>query len=168
MTQLVTCIYGAIFIGLLYFFIKMLYSVQYTPGSTTIYNSPIAQALFPGEPNKLSPTWGYNELGMIKQDPTKYGQNGFWPKSGPGFEPTASGSGGPSPSGGMRSGGSGSCSVENGAACSVFQTGGPTESEVGWWKGDITYPSNTITSIYDNDAEIPEKKVTVVGWWGNE
>jgi hypothetical protein len=151
MTQLVTCIYGAIFIGLLYFFIKMLYSVQYTPGSTTIYNSPVAQALFPGEPNKLSPTWGYNELGMIKQDPTKYGQNGFWPKSGPGFEPTALGSGGPSPSGGMRSGGT-----------------GPTESEVGWWKGDITYPSNTITSIYDNDAEIPEKKVTVVGWWGNE
>ena len=150
MTQLVTCIYGAIFIGLLYFFIKMLYSVQYTPGSTTIYNSPIAQALFPGEPNKLSPTWGYNQLGMMKQDPTKYGQNGFWPKSGPGFEPTASGSGGPSPSGGMRSGGT-----------------GPTESEVGWWKGDITYPSTTITSIYDN-AEIPEKKVTVVGWWGNE
>lgn len=151
MTQLITCIYGAIFIGLLYFFIKMLYSVEYTPGSTTIYNSPIAQALFPGEPNKLFPTWGYNELGMIKQDPTKYGQNGFWPKSGPGFEPTALGSGGPSPSGGMRSGGT-----------------GPTESEVGWWKGDITYPTNTITSIYDNDPDIPEKKVTVVGWWGNE
>ena len=142
-----TSIYGAIFIGFFYIFIKMLYSVQYTPGNTTIYNSPIAQALFPGEPNKLSPTWGYNQLGMIKQDPTKYGQNGFWPKSGPGFKPSALGSGGPSPSGGMRSGGT-----------------GPTESEVGWWKGDITYPSTTITSIYD-DAEIPEKKVTVVGWW---
>jgi hypothetical protein len=147
MTQLITCIYGAIFIGLIYLFIKMLYSVQYTPGSTTIYNSPIAQALFPGEPNKLSPTWGYNQLGMVKQDPTKYGQNGFWPKSGPGFKPSALGSGGPSPSGGMRSGGT-----------------GPTDSEVGWWKGDITYPTTTITSIYD-DAEIPEKKVTDVGWW---
>ena len=147
MTQLITCIYGAIFIGLIYLFIKMLYSVQYTPGNTTIYNSPIAQALFPREPNKLSPTWGYNQLGMMKQDPTKYGQNGFWPESGPGFKPSALGSGGPSPSGGMRSGGT-----------------GPTESEVGWWKGDITYPSTTITSIYD-DAEIPEKKVTDVGWW---
>jgi hypothetical protein len=150
MTQLVTSIYGVIFIGLIYFFIKMLYSVQYTPGNTTIYNSPIAQALFPREPNKLSPTWGYNQLGMMKQDPTKYGQNKFWPKSGPGYKPSALGSGGPSPSGGMRSGGT-----------------GPTESEVGWWKGDITYPTTTISSIYD-DAEIPEKMVTVVGWWGNE
>jgi hypothetical protein len=150
MTLLVTCIYGAIFISVVYLFVRMFYSVEYTPGTTTIYNSPIAQALFPGEPNKLFPTWGYDKLGRMTEDPTKYGQNGFWPASGPGFKPSASGSGGPSPSGGMRSGGT-----------------GPTDTVVGWWKGDITYPSDTISSIYD-DAEIPEKTVTAVGWWGDE
>lgn len=150
MTLFITSIYGAIFISVVYLFVRMFYSVEYTPGTTVIYNSPIAQALFPNEPNKLFPTWGYDKLGRMMQDPTKYGQNGFWPASGPGFKPTASASGGPSPSGGMRSGGT-----------------GPTDTVVGWWKGDITYPSDTISSIYD-DAEIPEKTVTAVGWWGDE
>jgi hypothetical protein len=128
----------------------MLYSVEYTPGVTTLYNSPVTQTLFPEEPHKLSPVWGYNEAGTLKLDPTKYGQGDFWPESGKGFKPTASASGGASPSGGMRSGGT-----------------GPVNAPTGWWNGNITYPTRSITSIYD-DESIPQPTVSEVGWWGQE
>ena len=151
MSQLfMACIYGVSVIVILYLFVRMLYSVNYTPGITTLYNSSVAQKLFPNEPNKLFPSWGYNRAGMLKRDPTKYDQGDFWPESGNGFKPTANGSGGPSPSGGMRSGGT-----------------GPVNAPIGWWKGDITYPSLTITSIY-GDESIPEPTVSEVGWWGKE
>ena len=151
MTQLfITCIYGVIIVVILYLSVRMFYSVEYTPGVTTLYDSPITQQLFPNEPHKLSPSWGYNEAGILENDPTKYGRGSFWPESGKGFKPTADASGGPSPSGGMRSGGS-----------------GPVNVPIGSWQGDITYPSRTITSIYD-DSGIPEKTVSDVGWWGYE
>jgi hypothetical protein len=144
------CIYGGIFIALVYLIVRMLYSVEYTPGSTVVYNSPIAQKIFPKEANKMFPTWGYNDAGMVKNDPTKYGQNGFWPQSGTGYQPSKYGSGGPSPSGGMRSAGIGT-----------------DFTSVGYWGGDITYPERQVFDIYANDAEIPEKTVTTVGWWGD-
>jgi hypothetical protein len=145
-----TCIYGACVIVILYLAVRMFYSVEYTPGVTTIYNSPIAQTLFPNEPHKLSPSWGYTEAGTLKLDPTKYGQGDFWPESGKGYEPTAIASGGASPSGGMRSGGS-----------------GPRSVPIGAWNGDITYPTTTITSIYD-DESIPQTTISDIGWWGKE
>jgi len=144
------CIYGGIFIALVYLIVRMLYSVEYTPGSTVVYNSPIAQKLFPNEANKMFPTWGYNEAGMVKNDPTKYGQNGFWPQSGTGYKPSKYGSGGPSPSGGMRTAGIGT-----------------DFTQVGWWGGNITYPERQVFDIYANDADIPEKTVWGIGWWGD-
>lgn len=146
---LLSLIYGAIVIGLIYLIIRMFYSVSYTPGNTVIYDSPIAQKLFPNEANKLFPTWGYDKAGFVKQDPTKYGQNGFWPKSGKGFKPSKFGSGGPSPSGGMRTAGIGT-----------------DFTQVGWWGGDITYPERKVFDIYANDASIPEKQIADIGWWG--
>jgi hypothetical protein len=144
------CIYGGIFIALVYLIVRMLYSVEYTPGSTVVYNSPIAQKLFPNEPNKMFPTWGYNDAGMVKNDPTKYGQHGFWPQSGTGYKPSKYGSGGPSPSGGMRTAGIGT-----------------DFTSVGYWGGDITYPERQVFDIYANDADIPEKMVWPIGWWNN-
>ena len=145
-----TCMYGAFFLILLYLVVRMLYSVEYTPGTTVIYDSPMAQKLFPHQPNKLFPTWGYNKAGMMKQDPTKYGQNGFWPKSGAGYKPSKYGSGGPSPSGGMRTAGIGSAFTQ-----------------VGWWGGDITYPERQVFDIYAQDADIPEKMAWSIGWWNS-
>ena len=143
------CIYGGIFIILAYLIVRMLYSVEYTPGSTVIYNSPIAQKLFPNETNKLFPTWGYDKMGTIKQDPTKYGQNGFWPESGAGYKPSKYASGGPSPSGGMRTAGIGT-----------------DFTEVGPVNGNITYPERQVFDIYDNSG-IPEKTVWEIGWWND-
>ena len=152
-----TILYGVIFISLVYLVVRMLYSVEYTPGSTVVYNSPIAQKLFPNEPNKLFPTWGYGsstpgigELDMPRREHTKLGQGKFWPKSGAGYKPSRFGSGGPSPSGGMRSAGIGT-----------------DFTSVGYWGGDITYPERQVFDIYANDAEIPEKTVWSVGWWGD-
>ncbi len=151
MTQQVffNCIYGGIFIALVYLIIRMLYSVQYT-GSTVIYNSPISQKLFPNEPNKLFPTWGYGQLDMPTRGPTKSGQGKFWPQSGAGYKPSRFGSGGMSPDGGMRTAGIGT-----------------DFTEVGFWGGDITYPERQVFDIYANDAEIPEKTVWPVGWWND-
>ena len=147
MSQLfMTCIYGVSVIVILYLIVRMLYSVEYTPGVSTLYNSPVTQKIFPNEPHKLAPVWGYNNAGMIQSDPTKYGQSDFWPESGKGFKPTASASGGPNPSGGMRSGGT-----------------GPVNAPIGSWMSNITYPSSSITSIYD-DESIPEPTICDIGW----
>jgi hypothetical protein len=129
---------------ILYVIAYQFYSVYYTPGTTTLYNSPIVQTLFPGAPNKLFPSWGYNRAGMVKDDPTKYGQGSFWPSSGKGFVPNASGSGGPSPSGGMRD----------------YTVSTEVELRDGY------DPLPTIRNVYDQNAEIPKPTVTDVGWWG--
>jgi hypothetical protein len=142
-----TFIYGVVIFLILYFIIKTFYSVYYTPGSTTVYNSPISQLLFPSD-KKLFPSWGYNKLGMLKGDSTKYGQSNFYPQSGPDFVPNKFGSGGPDPSGGMRN---------------------PTPASpvsIGWWNGDIKQPIHSIQNIYDT-TEIPEKTIVDIGWWGN-
>jgi len=150
MSQLfMACIYGVSAIVIIYLIVRILYSVNYVAGET-IYDSPVAQKLFPNEPHKLSPAWGYNQAGTLQLDPTKYGRGDFWPESGKGFEPTKNASGGPSPDGGMRSGGT-----------------GPVNAPIGSWNGDITYPTRTITSIYD-DESIPQTTITQVGWWGKE
>jgi hypothetical protein len=143
-----TFIYGGIFIALIYLIVRMVYSVDYVAGET-IYNSPVAEKLFSSEPNKLYPLWGYNDAGVIKNDPTKYGTNGFWPKSGTGYKPSKFGSGGMSPDGGMRSPGIGT-----------------DFTEVGPINGDITYPERQVFDIYDNSG-IPEKTVWEVGYWGD-
>lgn len=144
-------IYGVAIIAALYFIIQQLFSVYYTPGTTVLYNSPSTQQLFPTAPNKLFPTWGYNKLGMYDGQPFKFGQGQFWPESGKGFIPNKLGSGGPSPSGGMRSG------------------GGPTPPEVavGWWSTSPTPEQNVNLDIYDNGSYDKTKYVTEVGWWGN-
>ena len=147
---LLTLIYGAIIVGFIYLIVRMFYSVDYV-GGTVVYDSPNAQKLFPNVTSKLFPSWGYDKAGFIKQDPTKYGQNGFWPKSGKGFKPSKYGSGGMSPSGGMRSAGIGT-----------------DFTQVGWWGGDITYPERKVMDIYANDASIPEKTVWSVGWWNDD
>lgn len=146
-------IYGALFFIFVYIMIRDLYTVVYTPGSPTLYDSPIVQRLFPDMKNKLFPSWGYNSIGMYSGDPTKYGQGTFWPKSGKGYIPNKYGSGGMDPSGGERKGGDG--------------RGIPSEVDVGWWNGTIEQPERTIQNIYDNNASIPEPKIADIGWWGN-
>jgi len=152
LTLLSSLLYGVPFLILLYFITRQLYSVIYTPGVNTLYNSPVVQQLFSGEKDKLSPTWGYNKLGMYQGDPTKYGQGTFWPKSGKGYVPNKYGSGGADPSGGMRKGGDGS--------------GIPSKVNVGWWNGPIDIPNRSISTIYD-DSDIPEPMIADIGWWGN-
>ncbi len=119
-------IYGVITITLLFLVVRELYSVYYTPGVSTIYNSPQAQKIFPNATNKLFPLWGYNKAGMYDGQPFKFGQGNFWPESGKGFVPNKFGSGGPSPSGGMRSGGGPI----------------PNETEVGYWGYTPTVEKN--------------------------
>jgi len=137
-------IYGVMIVVLLFFILQQFYSVYYTPGSTTLYNSPVTQALFPGK--KMHPTWGYDALGMFKGGQNQ-GQGEFWPESGTAYKPNKSGSGGPSPTGGER-------------------TPGPyIEPSIGWWGGEIEQVTNTVQHIYD-DKDIPEKKVWEIGWWG--
>ncbi len=140
-------IYGVVILTILYFFVRMLYSVYYTPGSTVLYNSSVTQQLFPNAINKMFPTFGYNSQGMIKGDRTKYGQGEFWPESGKGFVPNKYGSPGASPSGGMRP---------------SFPI--PNETEVGFW--GVTPQANNVASydIYENSSQYVEY-VTPIGHW---
>ena len=142
-------IYGVAILAIIYFIVQMLFSVYYTPGVTTVYNSPQAQKLFPGTPNKLTPLWGYTKQGLYKGDPTKYGQGQFWPESGKGCVPNKFGSGGPSPSGGMR------------PTLPI-----PDESEVGYWGYSPEHPEKVHLDIYDNSSQHVEY-ITPVGWWNN-
>jgi hypothetical protein len=143
-------IYGVVIITALFFFVKMLYSVYYTPGETVIYNSPQAQKFFPGAKNKLFPTWGYNRAGMYDNQPFKFGQGQFWPESGKGFVPNKFGSPGASPSGGMRP---------------SFPI--PAESQVGYWGQTPDQQINGIRDIYDNSSQHVHY-ITPVGWWNND
>jgi hypothetical protein len=142
-------IYGVSIIAILYFILEMIYSVYYTPGETVIYNSPQAQKLFPGAKNKLFPTWGYTKQGLYKGDPTKYGQGQFWPESGQGYVPNKFGSGGPSPSGGMR------------PTLPI-----PDASEVGYWGNAPEHPDKVHLDIYDSSSQHVEY-VTPIGHWDN-
>jgi hypothetical protein len=146
---ILTFIYGVVILAAVYFFVQMLYSVYYTPGVTTVYNSPQAQRLFPNAMNKLFPTWGYNKSGMYDGQPFKFGQSSFWPESGKGFVPNKFGSPGASPSGGMRP---------------SFPI--PAETAIGFWGSTPDPRTNSIRNIYDNSSQHVEY-VTPVGWWGN-
>jgi len=141
-----TFIYGVAFITIMYLLVLLFYSVYYTPGTTTLYNSPIAQALFPNS-KKLFPTWGYNALGMYKQ-PYKFGQDDFWPESGKGYVPNKFGSPGASPDG-LRP---------------TFPI--PDETEVGFWGFTPTPEQNANVDIYDNSSQHVEYK-TDIGWWNS-
>lgn len=143
-------IYGVVIITALFFFVKMLYSVYYTPGETVIYNSPQAQKLFPGAKNKLFPTWGYNKSGMYDGQPFKFGQGQFWPESGKGFVPNKFGSPGASPTGGMRP---------------SFPI--PAESQVGYWGYSPQARDTASYDIYDNSSQHVQYD-TPIGWWGND
>lgn len=149
-TSFLSWIYGVIVLVILYFIIREIFSVYYTPGVKSLYDSPIVQRLFPGEKNKLFPTWGFTEFGTMKLDSTKYGQGAFWPDSGKGYVPNKFGSGGADPSGGLRN----------------SEDRIPLETAIGWWKGDIYQPIRKIESIYDHET-IPEPQKISVGWWGN-
>jgi hypothetical protein len=143
-------IYGVVIISALFFFVKMLYSVYYTPGETVIYNSPQAQKLFQNAMNKLFPTWGYNKSGMYDGQPFKFGQGEFWPESGKGFVPNKFGSPGASPQGGMRP---------------SFPI--PNETQVGYWGQTPDQQINGIRDIYDNSSQHVQYD-TPIGWWGND
>jgi hypothetical protein len=134
--------YIVAFAALLYFFVHFLYSVEYVGGSA-LYGSPITQALFPNE-RSLLPTWGYDPIGMARGDPTKYGPGSFWPNFIP-YKPSVSASGGLAPNGEMRDGG--------------------IEFPVQLREGYRSLPQ--IRDVYDQHADIPQKKVQSVGWWGN-
>jgi hypothetical protein len=149
MGYLLKFIYGVVILAILYFFVRMLYSVYYTPGSTVLYNSSVTQQLFPNAINKMFPTFGYNSQGMIKGDRTKYGQGEFWPESGKGFVPNKYGSPGASPSGGMRP---------------SFPI--PNDVDVGFW-GNVNEPRQSVQlDIYDNSTQHVEYE-TSVGWWND-
>ena len=139
-----TLIYGVGFITFIYLLVLLFYSVYYTPGINTLYNSPVTQALFPNS-NKLFPTWGYNALGMYKQ-PYTFGQDNFWPESGK-YVPTKFGSPGASPDG-LR------------PTLPI-----PNETEVGWWSNSPIYEQNVQLDIYDRSQ--PVEHNTDVGWWNS-
>jgi hypothetical protein len=142
-------IYGVVILAILYFFVRMLYSVYYTPGSTVLYNSSVTQQLFPSAMNKMFPTWGYNKAGMYDRQPFKYGQGEFWPESGKGFVPNKYGSPGASPSGGMRP---------------SFKI--PNETDVGWWSSSPKVENVASYDMYDNSSQYVEYE-TSVGWWND-
>jgi hypothetical protein len=141
-------LYGIVVLVALYYILRMMYSVYYTPGTTTIYNSPVAQKLFPNAMNKLFPTWGYNKLGMYDGQPFKFGAGGFWPSAGRGYVPNKFGSPGASPEGGMRP---------------SFEI--PAETAVGFWGRSVEPQTNTVRDIYDSSSQHVEYE-TSVGWWG--
>jgi hypothetical protein len=147
--MLLKLIYGVITVFILYYTVKMLYSVYYTPGATVLYDSPVTQQLFPGAKNKLMPTWGYNKAGMYDGQPFKYGQSSFWPESGPGFVPNKNGSPGPSPNGGMRP---------------TFKI--PEEVNIGYWGYSPEPEINVELDIYDNSSQYVEY-ITPIGHWDN-
>ena len=142
-------IYGIITIIIIYLVVRMFYSVEYTPGTTVIYNSPIAQKLFPNA-QKLFPTWGSNKIGMYDNQPFKFGQGEFWPEKGGGFKPNKFGSTGASPTGGMRP---------------HFDI--PAETDVGWWATTVEPVRQVSLDIYDNSSNngIGNIYVSAVGWW---
>jgi hypothetical protein len=142
-----TIIYGTTVAVIIFLFIRMLFSVYYTPGVTTIYNTPASQKLFPNAMNKLFPTWGYNKLGMYDGQPFKFGQGSFWPKSGKGYIPNKYGSPGASPRGGMRP----NFSI-------------PAETEVGWWSSSPEPDKKIRMDIYDNSSQHVQY-ITPIGWW---
>lgn len=142
-------IYGVVILTVIYLIIRMLYSVNYTPGTTTLYNSPITQKLFPNATNKLFPTWGYNKAGMYDGQAFKYGQGSFWPESSAGYKPNKYGYGGPSPSGGER------------PTLPI-----PDETSVGFWGYTPQHEQNVQLDIYDNSSQHVEYN-TPVGWWND-
>jgi hypothetical protein len=144
-----TFIYGATILIILYFVVRALYSVYYTPGESVIYNSPVAQKLFPNAMNKLFPTWGYNKSGMYDGQAFKFGQGSFWPESGKGFVPNKFGSPGASPTGGMRP----SFAI-------------PNEVDVGFWGYSPKAEDKVQLNIYDTSSQHVEY-ITPVGWWNN-
>jgi hypothetical protein len=146
---LLTYIYGITLAFILFYVVISLYSVYYTPGTNTLYNSPITQQLFPNAMNKLFPTWGYNKAGMYDGQPFTYGQGSFWPKSGQGYRPTKYASGGASPEGGMR------------PTLPI-----PKEVEVGWWSHSPKPRVTTTVPVYGEES-IPTQKTIEVGWWND-
>jgi len=147
--DLSTYLYGII-LGLVAFYvIHSLYSVYYTPGVGTLYNSPVTQALFPNATRKLYPFWGYNRAGMYDGQPFTFGQGSFWPKSGQGYKPNRYGSAGASPSGGMRP---------------TFPI--PAETSIGYWGYTPVPTTGGSIDVYDQDASIPAPTSVDVGWWG--
>ena len=145
-SRILPIMYGVVIITIIFFVIQMMYSVEYTPGTTVIYNSPIAQKIFPNA-TKLFPTWGSNQVGMYDGQPFKFGQSEFWPEKGPGFKPNKFGSTGASPTGGMRP---------------SFPI--PAETSVGYW-GYTPEPVKKISlDIYDNTS-IPIQYIFPTGWW---
>jgi len=144
---ILSIIYGVVTITLIFLIIQMFYSVEYTPGTTVVYNSPIAQKIFPNAMNKLFPTWGSNKVGMYDGQPFKFGQAEFWPEKGTGFKPNKFGSPGASPTGGMRP---------------TFPI--PAETAVGYW-GYTPEPVKKVSlDIYDNTSK-PIQYIFPIGWW---
>ena len=143
----ITYLYG-ILLGLVFFLlVRSLFSVYYTPGVNTLYNSPVTQQLFPNAMKKLFPTWGYNKAGMYDGQAFTFGQGSFWPESGKGYQPTIYASGGASPEGGMRK------------TLPI-----PKEVEVGWWSTSPRVERSIHLPVYDDRLQHVEY-VTPVGHW---
>lgn len=149
MYGLFTYVYGILLGLMLFVVIRWMFSVYYTPGVTTLYNSPVTQQLFPNATKKLFPTWGYNKAGMYDGQAFKFGAGQFYPESGKGYKPTKYASGGASPEGGMRP-----------------TRPIPAESDIGYW-GPVPQVEDTASfDIYAHDADIPAPTTISVGWWG--
>ena len=135
-------VYGLIIFFVAYAILYWLYSVNYL-GVSTLYDSTITQILFPFAKHRLFPTWGFNKLGMMNADLTKYGSGRFWPESSE-YQPRREASGGMSPEGGMRE-----------------VSAHPTMELRDGYK-----PVPLVQNIYDS-SEIPEEVSINVGWWGH-
>lgn len=147
---LLTYLYGIVLGLLAFFLVRSMYSVYYTPGVTTLYNSPVTQALFPHATSKLFPSWGYDRAGMYK-GPFTFGAAGFWPESGQPYNPSKYGYGGPSPQGGERK-----------------TRPIPAEVPVGYWGYAPEPRRGGHIEVYDQDPSIPAQQTSSVGWWGDD
>lgn len=136
-------LYGLIIFFIVYAILYWLYSVDYL-GVSTLYDSTMTQILFPFAKHRLFPTWGFNKIGMMNPDVTKYGAGKFWPESHE-YHPRREASGGMSPEGGMRDAPSYEPRVE---------------------LRDGYKPVPLVQNIYDT-VEIPQEVSIDVGWWGH-
>jgi len=138
--QFLRVIYGVAIIFFSILIAREAYLILNIHGVSTVYGSAVhPTGVIHGSPNSYK---------LLDQGIPVYSAPAL-PQSGASYLPNKSGSGGMSPSGGER------------------KALMPLHTDVGWWKGDITYRENTVREIYDNDAEIPERKVVDVGHWSN-
>ena len=158
-----TFLYGLLLLVIMYGVAAMFYFVYYTPGTYTLYDSPVSRILFPWAKHPLFPTWGASKSGMLKMDATKYGQGDFWPTTQK-YEPTESR--GADPAGGMRPTTLPKEPVELRDGYDPLPS--LMENHYLYEQGSFSGEAReyTLRTTSAAGSGIPRKTMTTVGWWG--